>query len=252
MNRPLVVLTAFYMTGVLLGEFTSFKASAALALTVFCFLVAVAGYILAWRENRRVFLMLFLLLGLSLSRLAVEESATPLVNYSGQRVTLVGQVAAEPDVREDKVFYLLEARELVKSGERRAISGTVRLQVKESNWVYGYGDVLSVYGMLTRPELAGNPGGFDYRTYLERHGIRVVLMARGEAAVKKIGDGGANPVLNAALWVKQKLSAIATASLTPPQAAVLNGIVFGTQGLIDRETRRAFTETGVVHVTQVV
>ena len=251
MNRPLVVLTAFYIAGILLGGFTSIKASTALAMAVFCFLASVAGYILAWRENRRVFLVLFLLLGLALSRLGVEESETPLVNYAGQRVILVGRVAAEPDVREDKVFYLLEAQEIAMGGERRAISGTVRLQVKESNRVYGYGDVLRVAGLLTRPEPPGNPGGFNYRTYLERHGIRVVLMARGQAAVQKIGDGAGNPVLSAALRVKQKLSTIAATSLTPSHAAVLNGIIFGSQGLIDRNTRQAFTETGVVHILSV-
>lgn len=251
MNRPLVVLTAFYIAGVLIGELTNFKASTALALAVFCFLTAVAGYILAWRENRRVILVLFLLLGLALSRLGVEESETPLVNYAGQRVVLVGRVAAEPDVREDKVFYLLEAQEIVRGGERRAISGAVRLQVKESNRVYGYGDVLRVAGLLTRPEPPGNPGGFNYRTYLERQGIRVMLMARGQAAVQKIGNGAANPLLRAALWAKQKLSTIATTSLTPSHATILNGIVFGVQGLIDRETRQAFTETGVVHILSV-
>lgn len=251
MNRPLVVFTAFYIAGVLLGEFTGFKASAALALAVLCLLVAVAGYVLAWRENRRVFLVLFLLLGLALSRLAVEESETPLVNYAGQRVVLAGRVAAEPDVREDKVFYLLEAQEIVKGGERRPVSGLVRLSVKESSRVYGYGDVLRVAGLLTRPDAAGNPGAFNYRTYLERQGIRVVLMARGETAVQKIGAGAANPVLNAALRVKQKLSAAATASLTPSHAAILNGIVFGTQGLIDRDTRQIFTTTGVVHILSV-
>lgn len=251
MNRPLVVLTAFYIAGILIGELTGFKASAALALASFCFLAAVAGHILAWRENRRVVLSLFLLLGLALSRLAVEESDTALVKYAGQRVVLTGQVAAEPDVREDKVFYLLQAREILQGGESRAVSGELRLQVKESNRIYGYGDVLRVSGMLARPEPAGNPGGFDYRTYLERHGIRVGFMARGDAAVQKIGEGAANPALAAALRVKQKLSTIATASLTPSQAAILNGIVFGSQGLIDKETRQAFTETGVVHILSV-
>jgi len=251
MNRPLVVLTAFYVAGILSGEYMNFKPSAALALAGFCFLAAAAGYLLAWRENRRVILILFLLLGLAASRLAAVAGETPLIKYSGRQVNLVGWVAAEPDVREDKVFYLLQAQELVLGGERRAVAGAVRLQVKDSDMVFGYGDVLRVSGLLARPELPGNPGAFNYRTYLERQGIGVTLTVRGEKGVEKIGSSSANPVLNAALRLKQKLSSAAVTSLTPSQAAVLNGIVFGTQGLIDRETRQSFIETGIVHILSV-
>jgi len=251
MNRPLVVLTIFYIAGVLSGELTNFKPPVALALAGFCFLAAVAWYLLSWRESHRVVLALFFLLGLAMSRLAIEGSKTPLIKYSGRQVNLVGWVAAEPDVREDKVFYLLQAQEIILSGERRAVAGAVRLQVKESDKVFGYGDMLKVSGLLAKPELPGNPGLFNYRTYLERQGIGVTLAARGEKAVEKIGFYGANPVLHAALQLKQKLSSTAVTSLTPSQAAVLNGILFGTQGLIDRETRQSFTETGIVHILSV-
>ncbi|MCL6636053.1 MAG: ComEC family competence protein, partial [Peptococcaceae bacterium] len=251
MNRPLVVFTAFYAAGVLLGEYAGFKPSAALVLAALCLFAAAAGYVLAWRENRRVFLVLFLLLGLALSRLEVEKSRTPLVNLAGQRVLLEGRVAAEPDVREDKVFYLLQAQEIVRGGEHLAVTGAVRLSVKESNRVYGYGDVLRVNGLLSRPGPPGNPGGFDYATYLERQGIGVLLLARGEEAVQKTGAAAGNPALAAALRLKEKLSAAATFSLPPSSAAVLNGIVFGTQGLIDRDTRQAFTSTGIVHILSV-
>lgn len=251
MNRPLVILTICFVAGILIGEYTQIKASTALALAAFSFLGAVAGHILGWRENQRVILILFLILGLGLSRLWVEESKTPLVDYAGQRVVLVGWVAEEPDVREDKVYYLLQALELVRGEESRSISGAVRLQLKESNQVYGYGDVLKVSGLLSRPDPVGNPGAFDYRTYLERRGIMVQLLARGNDAIQKTGVVGANPLQNAALKVKRKLSAVATTSLNSSQAAVLNGLIFGTQGLIDRETRKSFSETGVVHILSV-
>jgi len=251
MNRPLIVLTACYMAGVLSGGLVNIGSSLALPLAGFCLLAAAAGYAVAWRKNRRVILILFFCLGLAMSRLALEESETLLVEYSGRQVVLTGRIVAEPDVREDKVFYLLQARELSSGEESRAVTGKVRLQVKESNRVLGYGDVVKAAGLLARPDLPGNPGGFNYRTYLERQGIRVILMARGEKSVEKTGDNTVNPLLNAALQLKRKLSSAATASLAPTQAAVLNGIVFGTQGLIDPQTRQAFTETGIVHILSV-
>ncbi|MDD4767404.1 MAG: DNA internalization-related competence protein ComEC/Rec2 [Desulfotomaculaceae bacterium] len=251
MNRPVVALTVFFIAGILIGETTGLNGSAALLLAALAAAAAAAGYLLAWRHNSRLLLVVFLLLGLSLARLWVAGSETALINYDGQRVVLTGRVVAEPDVRPDKVYYLLQAQQLTKSGKTDPVSGTVRLQLKETDRVFAYGDLLTAAGLLARPDPAGNPGLFDYRTYLERQGIRVVLMARGDQAVRKIGAGGSNPLQKAALLVKQKMSAAATHSLSPAQAAVLNGLIFGVQGLIDSETRRAFSETGVVHILSV-
>lgn len=251
MNRPIVFITCFYVLGVLLGEFTRFKAPAALALAVFCLVIVIAGCLLEWRENRRAILVLFLLLGLALTRLGLEESKTPLVQYAGQGIVLVGQVSSSPDVRADQVLYQFRAREVVKGKERFSVSGVVRLQVKECSRVFSYGDLLRVSGFLIRPPQPGNPGAFNYRTYLEREGIHVILLARGEDSLVKAGAGHVNPLLGMAQVAKQKLAAAASESLEPARAAILNGIVFGSQGLIDPETRQAFSETGIVHILSV-
>ena len=222
-----------------------------MVLAAFCLLIVHGGHILNWRGNRRAVLVLFLLLGLVLSRLGMEESKTPLVQFAGQRIILVGQVSSGPDVRADQVIYQFKAHEVVRGEERHPVSGAVRLQVKECNRVFSYGDILEVSGLLIRPATPGNPGAFNYRTYLEREGIHVILLARGEDSLVKTGAGGINPLISTALAAKQKLAAAATHSLAPAQAAVLNGIVFGSQGLIDQETRQAFSETGIVHILSV-
>ncbi len=251
MNRPVVVLAVFYIAGIIIGDVTGFKGAAALVLAVLAFSAAAAGYLLHWQKNKLLILVLFCLLGLAFSRLWIESSESALINYSGQRVVLKGCIVAEPDVREDKVYYLLQAQELVKAGETHLITGLVRLQLDDCATVFAYGDNLSVSGLLVRPDPAGNPGLFDYRTYLERQGIRVILTARGDKAVRVIGSGGSNPLQSAALAIKKNMSAAATYSLNPPQSAVLKGIVFGTQGLIDRDTKRSFSETGVIHILSV-
>lgn len=157
MNRPVVVFAIFFIAGILIGEITAVKASVAFILAAFSFAAAAIGYLSAWRKNSRLLIVIFLMLGLSLSRLWIEGSETPLVNYDGQRVVLTGRVVAEPDVRADKVYYLLEAQELTKSGKTGQVTGAVRLQLKDTNQVFAYGDILSAAGLLTRPEPAGNP-----------------------------------------------------------------------------------------------
>jgi len=252
MNRPLVLLTASYITGIAAAGFFDVKAGASLALGGAVLLAALAAWFLKRPGNGRLFLAVFFVLGLALSGLAMEESRTPLEEYAGHRVALVGQVADEPDVREDRVYYLLEAKEVAFAGERRALSGKVRLRVREPGRIYGYGDLIRASGLLVRAEGPGNPGDFDYKQYLERQGIRLIMSVPGDRALTLL-DGGRppNPVLAAALAVKAKLYEGAAAGLSPAQAAVVNGILFGVQGKIDRSTRELYSETGIVHILSV-
>lgn len=251
MHRPLVILTLLYIVGVCIGSFFAVKFAVVAALSVAALIYSLTGYFLAWRGNRQAVFMLFLLLGVVMARLADEGSNTPLVDYAGRYVILTGQISGEPDVRLDKVFYVLEAREITVGREQRRVAGPVRVQVPEPEQVYSYGDVLQAKGLLVRPEKPGNPGQFDYGSYLARQGIRVILMARGDDAVQKVGTGSRNPVIFAAFRIKQKLIYNAGLSLSPPQAAVLNGIVFGVQGKISRDVRDSFVATGVVHILSV-
>ena len=252
MDRPLVLFTTSYIAGIAAGGFFDINAGASLALGGAAILVTLVSWYLKRPENGRLLLAVFFLLGLGLSGLAVEESKTPLEEYAGHRLALVGQVAAEPDVRLDRVYYLLEAKEVSFAGEKRALSGKVRLRVQEPGHIYGYGDMLQVSGLLASAEGPGNPGDFDYKKYLERQGIRLIMSVPGDGALTLVAGGRPpSPVLALALAVKAKLYEGAAAGLSPVQAAVVNGILFGVQGKIDRSTRELYSETGIVHILSV-
>ncbi|RJQ24780.1 MAG: DNA internalization-related competence protein ComEC/Rec2 [Peptococcaceae bacterium] len=251
MSRPLVILTLLYAAGVWLGSLVTVKFTLLMAISVAALIYALASCFLAWRGNRQAVFMLFLLLGLVMAGLAGEDDPGSLAEYAGRYVTLTGQVSSEPDVRLDKVFYLLETGEIVVGRERRQVTGSVRVQAQEPGRIYSYGDVLQAKGLLVRPEEPGNPGQFDYGKYLERQGIKVILHVREDNDLRKVGTGWRNPVLSAALRIKQNLVQNAGLSLSPSQAAVLNGVVFGIQGMIGREVRETFVVSGLVHILSV-
>lgn len=251
MERPLVALTACYAAGILLGGFFEIRAVAALVLAGAAFLAALAGRILNRPERGYLYLALFALLGLALGCLGLEDSRTPLEELAGHRVVLAGQVAAEPDVRPGKVFYLIEVEKVTFAGAENRTYGKVRLCVREPGRIHGYGEKLRVAGLLDRAEGPGNPGDFNYNKYLERQGIRLIMNVRGEGAIAALGKGGENPLLSLALTVKDKLAGAAASGLSQNQAAILNGIVFGSQGMIEKSTREIYSETGIVHILSV-
>ena len=250
-HSPLVVIACLYTAGILLGSTFHINPMLTIIPTGAVFLAALVGYCFTWRYHRQVLFLLFLFLGILSSGLALEQSKSVLTEYAGNQVTVVGYLATEADVRSDKVFYTLKVRELRVGQDRLTVDGLVRLQISGAESGLRYGDLVQVCGLLTRPELPGNPGAFNYRSYLERQGLSGVLLVKGEADLEKIQSVPVNPLLKAAHALKERLAYAATASLEPAQAALFNGVVFGDQGRIDPQTRKAFTETGVVHILSV-
>ncbi len=256
MKRPLVLITLFYLAGVLAGGTPGIKVQAAFGLALFCFLACVLTVFLERAAPGKnfsgwSFMLLFFSLGLFLSALSLEKSKSPLSLFYGQELTLWGRVVADPDLRQDKVYYLLRVERVEAGPKIFASSGTVRISVREPEQVFSYGDRLLAKGFFYWPKSAGNPGAFDYSVFLQRQGIAGILAAKKSADVKKAGDGPSNPLLSCAYTLKKKMARAAGKALTPGQAAVLNGMIFGVQGQLDKNTRQAFSETGLVHILSV-
>ncbi|MEW5763125.1 MAG: DNA internalization-related competence protein ComEC/Rec2 [Bacillota bacterium] len=249
-TRPLVAFLFVYAGGILLSRHCPLPGGAMLLGTIATLVVAAILYVMAWRRQNLLIFFLFVLLGLVAGRLAVEGAMTSVEPLAGHVVTVVGRVAAEPDIRPERAAYILELREVAVGEKKGPAAGRVLVVVREPQRAYSYGDVLAVRGRLEKPLPPGNPGAFDYPAYLERQGVRVVLYAVG-AAVAKTGVGGGNPVLGSALRTREALCRALDGALPPDAAAVVKGIVFGTRAAIDPRVQDAFVATGVVHILSV-
>jgi len=251
--RPLVGLTFTFALGIILAANLNFN----LELWVFflgagiLIIIALAGYFLAWRDNRRVIFLLFLILGFIYTRLSLAEINPDFLAYAGHWVTIRGVVSQEADVRADRIYYYLDARQITLGPQKQNIKGKVLVRVPVPAPVYGYGDLLTVHGVFIQPEEPGNPGQFNYRAYLARKNINTVLIVNDPKNVKHLGKEKSNPFMYAVLTVKEKLVKVNQKTLPLDQAALVNGIVFGTQGQIERETWDLFSQTGIVHILSV-
>jgi competence protein ComEC len=214
------------------------------------FLVGLAGYAVTWRGNRWVIFLLFLSIGFTFGRLSVLQANPAMLEYAGHWVTLEGVVSSEPDLRPDRVYYNLDLTRVVLGKEEHTVAARVLVRTPMPGSVYSYGDLLKVHGLLTRPDEPGNPGAFDYRSYLARRGIGVILMTSGNKDITWLGIGG-NPVTRWLLLEKKKILEVHRRTLSPDKAALVNGIVFGTQGEIPRQVWQIFSETGIVHILSV-
>jgi ComEC/Rec2-related protein len=102
---------------------------------------------------------------------------------------------------------------------------------------------------LARPFHSRIPGAFDQERYLAAQQITAVLK-RPERLVFFEASNEPRYILQRATdHLKDRIAGVFARTLPSPQAEVLGGIVLGDKAIpLDRDTRQAFIQTGLVHI----
>lgn len=251
MQRPLLWLCLFFIAGVCAGSFL--PVSAKNAFLFFTALLSFTAFFLLFSKRQHFFVSVLIatlcfLLGTLVMLMAVEKYKTLLTKYVDSRVELVGVIIEDADIRNDKVFYLLEAKRIEVEGKEQAISGRVRVTVYNTEEVFEYGDVVSVSGILREVEEPGNPGQFNYKKWLERRGIFVVMYVWDENNIEKISTADVSFIKSLAYDLKQKFIEVLFNTLPKEHAGLMQGMLFGERGLITDEMSHDFFIASLIHI----
>ena len=175
------------------------------------------------RHSLRMPLLLAATLLLGGARIAVAQPHTTAQSvwaYAGAEVVLEGFVAEQPDRREDRQRAVLQAERMLVDGQARAANGLVLVRLPPVPTL-SYGEPVRVQGML---ELPRSDDDFDYRAYLARRNI-FVLMSEPDLTTL--------PGNNGAWWQRTALQLNDYARTTSlhligePHASLLVGILLG-------------------------
>lgn len=245
-NRPLLILVLVFIFGIIASVIIEPGLFFILSLSLFFWIMALAGLFLGWRETRWFLLMLSFLLGLFCGGLSVKGIDYSLLEYKDRYVTLEGTVIRAPEYRQDSVEYVLQVEKIYINNQEMAGSGRVLLRLNGTPGWITYGDVLRVRGFLRLPLTTGNPGAFNYGEFLKRRGI-VATIYTGDDSITKLEDSTPGP-MGLAVHLREKMMALARDTLSPVHAAMLNGMMFGARGEIPKELQEAFSESGLAHV----
>ncbi|MCD5406111.1 MAG: DNA internalization-related competence protein ComEC/Rec2 [Desulfotomaculum sp.] len=248
MNRPLLEFCIVFILGIYLGSLLDISLWLLLIFSATLLILTIGCYLVKSNYARWLMVGLCLLTGIMTMILAIESNKTVLVQYAGESLSLTGALVREPDVRPEKVFYLVQAREIQVDDQIKPVHGLVRVTVREPEQVFEYGDLITASGRLKIVPPPGNPGQFDYRCWLERRGIHVVMSVWDHAAVEKVGRAYHGGFKGLALAAKQHLQVILQKTLPPEQAALMQGMLFGNRGMISEQVSEDFQTVSLVHV----
>ena len=134
--------------------------------------------------------------------------------------------------------------------EWQSVHGRLRLSVRDLNSEVSSGDIIEVKTKIRRAHGLRNPGGFDYATFLIRHGITATAWADGRGNVVKVAEGG-NPLWRQVDHWRSEIRQAALHSLEGPSLAIYLAMIIGESGYLTHEIRDNFMASGTTHILSI-
>ena len=167
-------------------------------------------------------------------------------------VEIIGEVSREPEWVGDDLSLVLDVERALLDTKQFSTCGSVLIRFKAPGPEIEYGDSLHLRVRLRRPEPARNPGGFDYRSHLERKGIYGTAKVRDPGQIVEIRPGRRNGLWKQVILpVRRTVRRSVDKNLSGAPAGLLKGLLLGEKRSVPEEVREAFARSGVNHVLAV-
>lgn len=241
---PLVSLGVAWLVGIYAASRAALPALAIAPLVALA-----AGFVVAFRHSpsqRWIALCaaaaLLGALRYSLAQPHFDNQSLATYNNRNQPATIVGVVAAEPDVRDVDIRLRLRSETLAFGNSRPLPVNGLALVRAPRYPEYHYGDRLSITGQLESPPLLED---FDYRAYLARQGVYSQIT---RPKIERLSSGHGFAPFAWLLAFKAHVKSVIARILPEPQASLLTGILLGIESGIPANVREAFRLTGTSHI----
>ena len=169
-----------------------------------------------------------------------------LIPYEGDSVFLVGVIDNDPIYQGEKASFILKAEQLRINETRLKTRGKVLVKIFKKN-NFAYGDRLFLLGRLYRP-FSFSKGKFNYRNYLGRQGIYLILSVKKGSIVEQLDKNVGNPLKSFAFRIRHKMRDVIVRHLSPFSAGILNAIILGERQNVSAHTRDVLVYSGTVHI----
>ena len=166
------------------------------------------------------------------------------------RVYLEGTLRHEPDKLVNRSRWHVAAQRIWHPTGAEEVSGDLLVSLRHVRRDWRYGDRVRFWIRPMVPQNSGNPGGFDYATFLSRRAIYLTGFLDSDQHVELMArDRGTARVFIEDL--RREIRRYIAGHLSRDNGALLAALVVGDMGGITKEMRAAFTAAGVNHVLSI-
>jgi len=280
MKKPVIPILIFYMAGILLGRYLPLYL---IHLTIVIIVTLSVSLILSviWSKKLPIaysLLSTFILIGavainyqsMTIPDNHISNLITPPISFPpltspfsppseggergglqggerGDKVTIEGIIYKPPEVLENKTRLYIDVEKI----SNRATAGKVKITLYRDTTDANYTDSVRIRDVkLHIPRNFKNPGGFDYKKYMEDQGIYVIgSISKGNQI--EVLDKDKGGILSYIYKSKERMSLFLEKNAPPEESSILKTMVFGERTAISREMRNIFSSTGIAHLLAV-
>jgi len=166
---------------------------------------------------------------------------------------LVVSISSEPRLAGDIVRFEAQVKQGLSDNKFIPQTGLlgVALKLENSKNEYQYGDELLITNGYTEVGPPNNPYEFNYKNYLENHGIAHQIFIN-ETAIRVLAKSKGDFIKSYALALRQKMILKYSKYILDKEAAsVASTLILGYKAELSREVLSAYSKTGTMHVLSV-
>lgn len=169
-----------------------------------------------------------------------------LESLNGMRISAVGIIGDEPDVRESSQKLTVDLVSVSHGSEKREVSQKILLTVSQYA-EYNYGEKISISGVLQKPEnFAGTDGKeFDYISFLAKDEIFYQMF---QPKISILAEDQGNFIKSALFSIKQSFIRAISSVLPEPQSSLAGGLLLGAKRSLGTDLTEDFRRAGIIHI----
>lgn len=174
-----------------------------------------------------------------------SDKAEEYIPYYQKSEEAVMQVVSEPDVRDTGTYYVCKP---LSFGETEAaLTCNLRLYIKGDTGSFVYGDVLKSVITVTEPDVARNPGNFDYKQYLLSLNIGATATVSSLDAVEWLRHEAGNIIVALSIQCRTAMLQAVRNCMPDTNSYLTEAIFLGDKSYLGEEVTDIFSAAGISH-----
>ena len=167
-----------------------------------------------------------------------------------ERVLIEGRLKAEPEKLINRHRWSIRAERIWHAAGAEEVSGDFQLSLRVLRRDWRYGDRIRFWLRPSLPQNSGNPGGFEYATYLAQRQIYVTGYVENDTEIELVArEPGL--IRGTIEDIRRQIRRYIDANFAPDSGALMKALTVGEMGGISKDIRAAFTTAGVNHVLSI-
>lgn len=163
------------------------------------------------------------------------------------RILLEGILRHEPERLVNRSRWHVAAERLWHPTGAEEVHGDMLVTLRQLRRDWRYGDRVRFWIRPVIPHNSGNPGGFEYATYLARRAIYVTGFLDSDQEVELLGRSP-HPLRGFIEDWRRQIRVFIERNFSRDNGALVSALVVGDTGAITRDQRAMFTTSGLNHV----